>query len=61
MKRTPEVISTYTDATGNLVKVYAEKKAKHPKWQKNDTFYGAKMRIEEDSCFATFSRKAGKA
>ena len=46
---------------GVLVKVYPEKKTKRKLWQKNDTFYGALMRIDDDSCFASFSRKPGKA
>lgn len=46
---------------GITVKVYPEKKVKRKLWQKNDTFYSALMRVEDDCCFAGFSRKAGKA
>lgn len=54
-------IREYIDENGITIKVYPEKKTKKRLWQKNDTFYSAKMRIEDDSCFASFSRKAGKA
>jgi hypothetical protein len=47
---------------GIKVKVYPEKKSKHRMWQKNDTFYAAKMRIpSNNSSFVSFTRKKGKA
>jgi len=47
---------------GVKITVYPEKETKHVKWQKNDTFYGTKMRITDDSnTFAHFTRKKGKA
>lgn len=60
MKRKIQAIASYTE-NGITVSVYPEKKVKRIPWQKNDTFYGAKMRIDDDSCFASFSRKKGKA
>lgn len=57
----PELINTYTE-NGVVIKVYAEKQVKRVPWQKNDTFYAAKMRVEDDNgLFTTFSRKPGKA
>lgn len=53
-------IKTYVE-DGVTVTVYPEKKTKKRLWQKNDTFYSTMMRIEDGSCFANFSRKAGKA
>jgi hypothetical protein len=53
-------VRTYTENDVTIT-VYPEKEAKHTKWQKNDTFYGQKMRITDDRLFATFTRKAGKA
>jgi hypothetical protein len=56
-------ISEYFDAVLNVVvKVYDAPKSKRTPWMKNDTFYAAKMRIEDGSgMFANFSRKPGKA
>ena len=60
MKKKP--INTYFDeALQVFVEVYAEKPTKRRLWQKNDTFYSTQMRIPDGSCFAMFSRKAGKA
>ena len=60
--RASQPVSQYVDADGVLVSVYPEKKAKRQMWMKNDTFYGALMRIDNDtSCFAPFTRKKGKA
>jgi len=54
-------IRTYVE-NGVTIAVYPEKKAKRRIWQKNDTFYAAKMRIDDgNGMFALFSRKAGKA
>ena len=54
-------ISSYVE-NGVKVTVYPEKPVKKRLWQKNDTFYSAKMRIEDgNGMFANFSRKAGKA
>ena len=54
-------IKTYIE-NGLTIVVYPEKKVKRRMWQKNDTFYSAKMRIEDgNGLFAQFSRKAGKA
>lgn len=55
------VIDTYTDPVLGLIKVIAPKNTKRHTSMKNDTFYGAKMRIDDDSCFVRFSRKAGRA
>lgn len=60
MKNIP-VNQYFDEALGLFVKVYAEKPTKRRLWQKNDTFYSAQMRVENSSCFAGFSRKAGKA
>ena len=56
-------ISTYFDEKlGVFVQVYEAPKKKRIPWMKNDTFYSAKMRIEDgNGMFATFSRKPGKA
>jgi hypothetical protein len=54
-------IKTYVE-NGLTIVVYPEKQIKRRMWQKNDTFYSAKMRIEDgNGLFAQFSRKAGKA
>jgi hypothetical protein len=54
-------ISSYVE-NGLTINVYPEKKVKRRQWQKNDTFYSAKMRIEDgNGMFANFSRKAGRA
>jgi len=59
--RSAQPISQYLEG-GVLVSVYPEKKAKRQMWMNNDTFYGALMRIDNDtSCFAVFTRKKGKA
>ena len=59
--RTSQPVSQYVDG-GVLISVYPEKKTKRQMWMKNDTFYGALMRIDNDSsCFAVFTRKRGKA
>jgi len=59
--RAAQPVSQYRDG-GVLISVYPEKKAKRQMWMKNDTFYSALMRIDEDtSCFAVFTRKRGKA
>lgn len=62
MKRKVEAINEYyNEALGCMVKVYPPKATKRTSWQKNDTFYGAKMRIDDDTLFARFTRKAGRA
>jgi hypothetical protein len=53
-------IGSYVE-NGVTITVYPEKQVKKRLWQKNDTFYSTLMRIPDGSCFANFSRKAGKA
>jgi hypothetical protein len=54
-------IKTYVE-NGLTIVVYPEKHIKRRMWQKNDTFYAAKMRIDEPGAmFTPMTRKAGKA
>jgi hypothetical protein len=54
-------IKTYVE-NGITISVYPEKQIKRRMWQKNDTFYSAKMRVEESgTMFTAMTRKAGKA
>lgn len=47
---------------GITINVYPERKTKRQMWMKNDTFYSAKMRIDDDTgMFTSMTRKAGKA
>ena len=53
---------TSYEENGVKITVYPEKQKKRTLWQKNDTFYAAKMRVEDNNgLFTTFSRKSGKA
>lgn len=54
-------LQEYIDENGVKITVYPEKQKKRTPWQKNDTFYAAKLRITDDSSFARFTRKKGKA
>jgi hypothetical protein len=56
-------VSEYFDVELQVVvQVYEAPKTKKRLWMKNDTFYSAKMRIEDgNGMFANFSRKPGKA
>jgi hypothetical protein len=56
-----KMLKSYVE-NGIIVKVYPEKKVKRLLWQKNDTFYAAKMRVGDDvGMFSAYSRKPGKA
>lgn len=55
-------IKSYVE-NGITIVVYPEKQIKRRLWQKNDTFYSAKMRVEDGmgGLFTPMTRKAGKA
>lgn len=47
---------------GIAINVYPERKVKRQRWMKNDTFYAAKMRIDDgSSMFTALTRKVGRA
>ena len=60
--KTRKPVSTYFDADGNFIKVFAEKKAKHAAWMCGAGRGAAMARIPDDCgrIFVTFSRHAGK-
>jgi hypothetical protein len=62
MKRAVEPQSTYFNADGVEVKVYAEKNVKRRAWMRGEAFMGMKMRTEQDTggMLVPFSRKNGK-
>jgi hypothetical protein len=54
-------ISSYIE-NGIRIDVYEAPQKKRQMWMKNDTFYAAKMRIEEPgTMFTAMTRKPGKA
>jgi hypothetical protein len=56
-----KMLKSYVE-NGITVTVYPEKVVKRRLWQKNDTFYAAKMRVGDDvGMFSAYSRKPGKA
>lgn len=60
MKRKIEPISSYVNADGVTVNVYAEKQVKRTPWQRGEAYLSQQMRISDDRMFARFTRKNGK-
>jgi hypothetical protein len=60
MSKSP--VSTYINADGHLVQVYAAKKQKPSTWMRGEVFCGITQRIDVETggMIAKFSRKNGK-